>query len=249
MKMRVFLYSLLTLFIFNKSLAQDFQITQLNLEFDISKNQLLITYNIDSKNSNDKFNITVVVNRQNGESIQPGSISGDIGDNIRTGNLRRIIWDLGKDSLFIDEEISFEFLCNKQIKYISKGSIVLMSVALPGLGQSKMTGKPWWIGGVAAYGALAGGFVFHKSCLDSYEDYKAEKTNSSVRADLWNQVQKKNSISNIFFISAASIWVSNLIWVSVTPNTNEPRKHAGVYLRPMAVPCYKGALVSLKLDF
>lgn len=237
---------MLFLLIALKSVAQDYKITVSNQE--LTGNKLYITFQIDSKNLNDKFRISIEVKKQNGEAIVPKSISGDL-DNIKPGNNKIIVWDLEQDAIYLNEEISLEILCDKQIKYISKGSIVLMSVALPGLGQSKMTGKPWWIGGVAAYGALAGGYVFHKSCLESYELYKAEKTDPSKRAELWDQVQKKNSISNIFFISAASIWVSNLIWVSVTPNINEPRKHAGVYLRPMVVPCYKGALVSLKLDF
>ena len=248
--MKIHLFSILMLFLLIaiKSGAQDYKITVSNQE--LTGNKLYITFQIDCKNLNDKFRISIEVKKQNGEPIVPKSISGDLGDNIKPGNNKIIVWDLEQDTIYLNnEEISLEVFCEKQIKYISKGSIVLMSVVLPGLGQSKMTGKPWWIGGVAAYGALAGGFVFHKSCLDSYEQYKAEKTNASDRAELWDQVQKQNSISNIFFISAASIWVSNLIWVSVTPNTNEPRKHAGVYLRPMAVPCYKGALVSLKLDF
>jgi hypothetical protein len=249
MKMRVFLFSLLTIFVFYKSSAQDYQITQLKLEFDISKNQLLITYNIDSKSSNDKFNITVVVNRQNGESIQPKSISGDIGDNIRTGNLRRIIWDLGKDALFIDEDISVEVKGDEIIKSLNKSSLMLLSAVLPGLGQTKMTDKPWWIGGIPAYGALAGGIIFHKISLNTHDKYLLETKDIPAREKLYNKCEKEWLISTGLFASAATLWAANMIWMAVAPDKQNPDKYINMYLKPAIFPEYVGTMVSVRVNF
>ncbi|MGD0756760.1 MAG: hypothetical protein ABR927_17050, partial [Bacteroidales bacterium] len=146
-KRRSFLF-LLFLFIVLKSSSQDFQITLLKLEF--YSNQLHIAYNIDNKTSIGKFRIEIKINKQNGDPISPKSITGDLGDNIKSGNNKSIIWDLGKDSVYFDENISVEIKGEKHIEALSKGSIILMSTAVPGLGQTKISGKPWWLCSVAA---------------------------------------------------------------------------------------------------
>jgi hypothetical protein len=198
---------------------------------------------------NDKFRIIIEIKKSNGESIVPKSITGDLGDNIKPGNNKIIIWDLGKDGFYLNEEITFEIFGEKQSQNFSRSSIVLMSVVLPGLGQTKMTSKPYWLGGVAAYGALAGGYIFYKSSLDTYELYDSEINDPLKREDLWNHVQKKYNISNILFISAATIWISNIIWASIAPISNQPGKYARLQLEPVVDPYYRGALVSLRIDF
>ena len=127
-KRRSFLF-LLFLFIVFKSSSQDFQITQLKLEFIGS--QLHITYNIDNKNSKGKFNIRIEIHKQNGDPITPISITGDIGDNIKSGYNKRITWDLEKDTVYLDENISVEIKGEKHIEALSKGSLILMSTAVP----------------------------------------------------------------------------------------------------------------------
>jgi len=139
-KRRSFLF-LLFLFIVFKSSSQDFQITQLKLEFIGS--QLHITYDIDNKNSKGKFNIRIEIHKQNGDPITPISITGDIGDNIKSGYNKRITWDLEKDTVYLDENISVEIIGKKHIESFSKSSLILMSTAVPGLGQTKVSGKPW----------------------------------------------------------------------------------------------------------
>jgi hypothetical protein len=244
-KRRSFLF-LLFLFIVLKSSSQDFQITQLKLEF--YGNQLHISYNIDSKNSTSKFHIEIKINKGNGDPITPKSISGDLGDNIKSGNNKRIIWDLKKDTVYLDEDISVEIKGEKHIESFSKGSLILMSTAVPGLGQTKVSGKPWWLCSLAAYGTLAGGFIIYKSSLNTYNAYKAED-NPNTRTDQYNKAQKKLNIANTLFITSATLWVANIIWVVVTPTSNLPLKHVKVYLEPVTIPKYDGAMVSLRVDF
>lgn len=254
MKKRVLFLFLLLLFIVFKTSSQDFKITLLKLE--IIGNQLHITFNIDSKNPSDKFRITVEINKQNGELVHPKSITGELGENIISGNNKEIIWDLEKDSIYLDEEISVELLGEKlSVELIdaklgesySRSSLILMSTALPGLGQTKLTGKPWWIGGLAAYGTLAGGFIFYKMSRDDYDLYLDAKT-TSTRDEYFDKSTKESVISNVFFVTATSIWVANIIWVAVMPDRNKTLKHANVYVAPSTIP-YKGAMVSLRVDF
>lgn len=246
-KIHIILFLFLFILTVFKSFSQQVTIILTNYEF--SNNQLIITYQIDSKSLSDKFKIKIEIKKENGEAIVPESITGDLGDNIKPGKSKTIVWDLAKDAIYLNENISVKITGEKQIATASKGSIIILSAAVPGLGQTKMNGKPWWLGGIVAYGAIAGGYIFHKSSLDTYKKYKDEITDPLERADLWNQVEKKHSISNILFISAASIWISNLVWVSVSPYKNQPSMHSGIYLRPSISPYYKGALVSLKMNF
>ena len=168
MKKRRYFLFLLSLFIVTKLSSPDFQITQLKLEF--INNQLIITYNINSQNPADKFRISIEIKKQKGEPIKPNAFTGDIGKNIKSGNTRRIISDLGKDSIYLDEDIFLELKGEKIVESYNKGTLILISTALPGWGQTKMTGKPWWIGGVAVYGALAGGIIFYNKCVDTFTE-------------------------------------------------------------------------------
>jgi hypothetical protein len=254
MKKRLFFLFLLLLFIVFKTSSQDLKITLSKL--DTIGNQLHIIFNIDSKNPSDKFRITVEITRQNGEIVRPKSIKGDLGENVISGNNKKITWDLEKDSIYLDEEISVELIGEKLSveptdeklkKSYSKSSLILMSTALPGLGQTKMTGKPWWIGGVAAYGTLAGGFIFYKMSRDDYDLYLDAKTTTS-RDEYFDKSTKESVISSVFFATAASIWVANIIWVAAMPDRNQTLKHAKVYIAPSTIP-YKGAMISLRVDF
>jgi hypothetical protein len=246
MKKRRFFLFMLFLFIVLKSSSQDFQITLLKLEF--YGNQLHIAYNIDNKTSIGKFRIEIKINKQNGDPITPKSITGDLGDNIKSGNNKRIIWDLEKDAIYIDEDITVEIKGKKLSESFSKGSLILMSTAVPGLAQTKMSGKPWWLCGVAAYGTLASGIIFYKSSLNTYDAYKAED-NPNTRIDQYNKAQKNLNIANALFITSATLWVANIIWVTATPNRNKALKHVKVYLEPVTIPNNIGALVALRVDF
>jgi hypothetical protein len=235
------------LFLVYKSSSQDFQITQLKVEFN--GNQLLMSYNIDNKNPIEKFHITIQIKGGKGESIQPKTITGDIGDRIKPGANKRITWDLGKDAIYIDEDISVKLFGEKSIEYDSKGSLLLRSIVFPGWGQTKMTGKPWWLCGVAAYGALAGGVIYYNKCYDTSVIFNDPLTPQYEKAALEDKGSKEFLNSRIFSVTAASIWVANIIWVAVMPNQKQPMKHARLYIKPVTIPDYQGAMLSLRVNF
>jgi hypothetical protein len=239
----------ITLTLLHISLQSSSQYLVTPPKLDIKGKQMYISYDIISKNQKDIFYVWVEISKKNGESVLGTAFSGDIGDNIPAGTNKVIIWEPDKDSIFLNEEIFVEVRAEKYVKSFNKGSAMLLSTILPGLGQTKISnGKPWWLAGVAAYGALAGGVIMHKTYLDTYDSYSNEK-DPLKRDDLYNQSQKQLSISNTLIISSAAVWVANLIWVAATPNPYKPMQHIKLRVDKSTGP-YKGTtLLTLQLKF
>jgi len=238
---------LLYLFLPFISFSQGFLITPPKLEFD--GRQLHISYDIINKSQTDQFYVWVEMEKKNGEPVGMKSISGDVGDNIKAGNNKQITWVPEKDSIFLNEEIFVEVKAEKYVKSFNKGSMMLLSTVVPGLGQTMISkGKPYWLTGVAAYGALAGGFIFHNKYLKTYDSYQIEE-DPLIRDNLFNQAQKQMNISNALIISGAAIWVANVLWVAITPDKYKPFQHIKLTVDQSTGP-YKGTtLLSLKLTF
>jgi hypothetical protein len=246
-KQRLFVF-LFFLFLFGKSYSQGVLITQPRLESD--GNQLLIFYDIVAKNSADKFYIWVEMEKANGEKILAKTLSGDIGENIKAGNNKKIIWAPEQDSIYLKEEIFVEVKAERYVKSFDKGSMFLRSAIFPGWGQTKISkGKPWWLTGIAVYGTLAGGYVYYKNYLKSYDSYRAEEDDPLRRADLAEQAKKQQNISMTMIYSAASAWAVNVLWVTFTPNRYQLLQHVKFSLNSSPSPYNRGLLLSLKWDF
>ncbi|MCX6328961.1 MAG: hypothetical protein NTZ85_05520 [Bacteroidia bacterium] len=245
-KQRLFL-SLFFLFLVGKSSSQDFLITPPKLEFN--GNQLLISYDVINKNQADLFYIWVEMEKKNGEPIRITALSGDVGEKIKGGKNKKITWVPEKDSIFLNEEVFVDVKAEKYLKSFKKGSMMLMSTAIPGLGQTKISkGKPWWLTGVAAYGALAVGYIEHKNYLKTYDSYKTEE-DPLKRADLFAKTGKQMNISNALIISGAALWAANIFWVALTPNKYQPLQHIQVSLDQSTGPNKGATLLTLKLNF
>jgi hypothetical protein len=244
-KQKLFLIIPLLLLPF-KFYSQGFQITQLKLEFDGT--QLMISYDVINKNQADQFYVWVEMEKKNGETIQLKALLGDVG-NIKAGKNKKITWVPEKDSVILNEEVSVEVKAEKYIKSFNKGSAMLLSTVMPGLGQTKISkGKPWWLTGVVAYGALAGGFIAHKSYLKTYDSYRIEE-DPLKRKDLFNQTQKQMNISSALIISGAALWAANILWVAVTPNKYKPLQHVKLSLDQSIGPDKGATLLTLRLNF
>ncbi len=243
---RLFLILPFILFTF-KSFSQGFLITPPKLEFDGT--ELLISYDVINKNDADQFYIWVEISRKNGEPIKMKAISGDVGDKIEGGTNKKITWIPAKDSIFLNEEIFVEVKAEKYIKSFNKGSMMLLSTAFPGLGQTKISnGKPWWLTGVAAYGTLAGGVIVYQTYLKTYDSYRAEE-DLEKRSKLFDQTQKQMNMSGVLIVSGAALWAANIFWVAIIPNKYKPLQHVKLSVNPLTSPDKRIALLSLKLNF
>jgi hypothetical protein len=245
-KQELFL-SLLLLFISLKISSQSSQIGTPKLDFNGKR--LLITYDIINENQSDKFYVWVVIQNKDGQALKMNSISGDFGD-IKSGKDKMITWVPANDSVFLNEEVTVEVKAEKYVKSYNKSSAMLLSVMVPGLGQTKMSGgKPYWIMGVASYGALAGGLLTYSGYKSNYDKYLAEETDPQKRADYLSQAEKQANISSALFVTAAAIWTTNLLWVAMTPNRYQPLKYKPLTLSPAADPLNGAALLTLRYKF
>lgn len=231
-----------------QSFSQDFHITQPELDFDGTR--LLISYDLINKNQADLFYIWVEMKKINSEPIRMKALSGDVGDSINAGKNKKITWIPEKDSVFLNEEVFVEVKAEKYIKSFNKGSMMLMSAAIPGLGQTKISrGKPWWLTGVAAYGALAGGVIVHYKSDQTFSLYQDETADPLKRADLFNQYNKQMNISNALIVSGAALWAANIFWVALTPDKYQPLQHVKLSLDQSTGPYNRATLLTLRLDF
>jgi hypothetical protein len=227
--------------------SQGFQITPPTLEFD--GRQLIISYDFINKNKGDRFFVWVEIVKKNGEKIRMKSLTGDVGDKIKVGINKKIFWVPEKDSVFLDEDVSVEVKAEKRAKSFDKGSAMLFSTVMPGLGQAKISkGKPFWLTGILAYGTLAGGLIVHQNYLRSYDAYRAE-TDPSTRVSLRTKAQNQSNLSTVLFASGATLWIGNLIWVAVIPNKYQPLKSLKLTMGNFPGSTNKIALLSMHLTF
>jgi hypothetical protein len=243
MKGFCFKYFLLILFILPDALYGQSRITVTKPRLEVSDENLIITYDILNANSSDFFIVWVEVTDVAGNKIKALSVSGDVGNDIKGGKNKRITWNFGNDSIYIDEDLFIEVKAEKAIlleekaetiipeetktikidesntgmKKISRGKMVLSSVVLPGWGQTKTNkGKPYWLIGAAGYGCLAGSVFLNRSASSVYDDYKLSMDLDESNA-LFDKALQRNSVSKIMAYSAVGIWAADIIWVLVTP--------------------------------
>lgn len=246
MKYCIFLFLTFFTLAFN-CYSQGFIITSPKVNFD--GKQLSISYDVINKNPSDKFFVWIEIEKKDGEIMHTEAVSGDIGENIKPGTNRQITWIPEKDNIFLNEEVFVEVKAERYVKSFNKGSAILMSTAMPGLGQTRISkGKPWWITGVAAYGAIAGGFVVHSSYIKTYDSYRIEE-DPSARADLFNKAQQQMNLSSVLIVSGAAIWAANIFWVALTPNKYKPLQNVNLSLYQSTGPNKGTTLLSLKINF
>ncbi|MCU0472151.1 MAG: hypothetical protein MUC93_02130 [Bacteroidales bacterium] len=245
-KQNLFLY-LMFLFFCTESFSQNFLITDPRLEFDGYK--LSITYDIITKENSDIFYVWVEIKNQAGNPIRAFSFKGEVGDSIKPGTNKRIEWIPEEDAIYLDEDISVELKSELYVKAFNKGSALGLSTIVPGLGLTKIkNGKPWWLTSIPAYGALTGSLIVYNSYKKNYDAYLIE-TEPVERGDLWDKSQQQKSLSGVLFISAAAIWVGNIVWVAATPNRYRPLQHAKLAASSLPLSQTGITLLSFKVDF
>jgi hypothetical protein len=247
MKNPRFLLIMFLLIISSQLFSQDFVITKPKLEWDGYK--LSITYDLVGKGQSDIFSVWVEIRNQSGTPIRAYSFKGEIGDSLKAGTNKMITWAPEDDALYLDEDVSVELKGEKYIKSFNKGSMMLLSTLVPGLGQSKIQkGKPLWLMAIPAYGALAGGFIFNNKYNDTYDAYLVA-SDAVERSDLYDKSQKEKTISGALFITSGVIWISNLIWVAATPNKYRPLQHAKLSVNSVPFNNERITMLSFKVNF
>ncbi len=224
-----------------------------NTDFDLKGSQLIITYDIENYDKNEIFFITAVIFYESGERISARSLSGDIKENVKGGKNKTIIWDLEKDrielkgSIYVEitaspelvaEEESIEDIPEEPAGEISKEPVksiglagpLLQSIVLPGLGNTRITRKPYWIIGIVGYGSVATSYWFNQRAASSYENYLSERDDTELRFDYYNDADTRKQISLACGIAAGVIWAADLTLLIINHNRHKKQ------LSAMSVP-------------
>ncbi len=93
----------------------------------------------------------------------------------------------------------------------SGAGIMLQSLVVPGMGLSKITGKPHWIRGMAGYACLGGAIYFNTQSIKTYQEIEDYPTYDQR----YDQLQKsitQDHVSEILAYSALGIWITDVIW-------------------------------------
>jgi len=213
------------------SAQQTNTLTKPFLEF--KDNTLIISYSF-PQGCKGKYKVWVQIKDSQGSTIEASSFSGDIGANIDPGSNKRIMWNMGSDSIFLNDAVSVKVLAEQMPKHFSKIGLFASSALLPGLGQSRLSGRPYWIAGAAAYGCLAGSYWFNRKAVYSYQFY----LDSDIRQendDYFNKTVSQDRISKTLAWSSLGIWTANLLWMAVMPDkrdTGNNEKRINLGLKP-----------------
>jgi len=96
----------------------------------------------------------------------------------------------------------------------NRTSLIIQSVAFPGLGLSRYTGNPHWIRGVAGYGCLAGAVVMNRMAINTYQEIM-ELSDFDEKNTLYQKSQTQDQVSEVLAFTALGIWISDMVWTLV----------------------------------
>jgi hypothetical protein len=187
--------------------------------------EVTITYDIQSRNSDDQFTVWVVIKDLNGRSINARSLVGDVGESVEIGKNKTITWNPDADGIILGEGIAIQVFAeledtrdeisptvkSTETDQVKMGSVVAQSLLLPGLGLSRVTGQPHWIRGVAGYLAIGSAVALHFSAKNNYDLYMDEN-DRSTRDELFDKAVMQDNVSEILAFSAVAIWAGDIIW-------------------------------------
>jgi hypothetical protein len=221
-------------------------------KIEIRDNIIHIHYDILHSTPEDQFVISIEITDADGNKIKARALEGDVGKDIPGGNDKHIAWDLEADKIYLNTSIYFEInatyipqpepavVPQEEPKSFSRTNLIIQSLAVPGLGLSRITDKPHWIKGVAGYGCIAGSVIFNLQArntyrsIEDYPDFEDKKTQFDLSV-------KQDNLSDVLGFAAIGIWVADFIWTMTGTSDmkgnplsrNERRISVGGSLDPM----------------
>jgi hypothetical protein len=209
-----------------------------NVDFNLVNDELEITYDILNSSPGELFQVSAGILNESGKPINAKSFKGDIGENISGGTQKKIVWEISKDIGFLDDKIFVEIVAVNQnpaiIKPVKKGTALLMSTIYPGLGSSRITFKQYHLlKGVAAYGTLAGSFLYKRKASQSSLDYENAVT-AADRDKYFSANHNQKQLSDVLLYTSAAIWIVDYVTILTCQNRSAKKglKSKIVYLGP-----------------
>ena len=206
-----------------------------NPVLELKDNQIHIIYDILNSDTTDHYNIRLEITDSAGQVIDAHTFSGDIGEQVNGGNDKRIIWSFQADNVHIEGDLYIQIYAVADRKEYSRTSLVLQSLAFPGLGLSKLNGGPHWIRGVAGYGCITGSVTLNRMAISSYDDYQDAGSAENASA-LLEQAHRQDKVSEVLAFAALGIWITDVVWtlVGTSDMTNRGRtsQRNGITVHP-----------------
>jgi len=238
MKSILKLSTLITIYFFSFSVLY----SQTKSFVDISKieensGKLLIEYTITGNRADEIFDIGLEITMKNGEKIIAKSLTGDVGKNIEVKDNMKIEWDILKDNIYLDERVNIVILADVSINkyFYAKKSLLISTAILPGLGHYKLSRKPTYFVGIAAYGIVGAGILSKLSANKNYDLYLSEKDDFTQRQEYYDKANSNKVMSNILFYSAAGIWTVDFLFIALKktkPKNTMSKINVGAFYNP-----------------
>lgn len=192
---------------------------------ELRNNMIQISYDFLGNETDGLYTVLLEVTDPDGNSVDPKSLSGDIGSHVSGRGHKLIIWDYSSDRVDISGELYFQLLANREINPLevpesnesystrySLAGVLGRSLVLPGWGLHSLDrGKAHFIESLAAYGALAGSIILNRKAVDSYNHYLLPDPGDNAMT-YYDTSVSLDKTSEIMAYTAAGIWLADLVW-------------------------------------
>ena len=236
-----------------------------NVSFDVVDKKIVVIYDISRYSPVERFQVNLQFVTDKNETINPITVFGDVGNEIKGGKNKKIVWDFIKDGVKL-KGINLEAdVTVASVKEDGGGpSNAFLSILIPGLGDRYVSNsrkaiiKPYFFT-IATYGML-GMAIYESSQYNSYNDtynnysrlLSKDPSNTSFRNN--KNIASNNrdaALNNFIAFSAigASICAVDILWVTFKgiKNNNARKAKLRTYLAPELNPFGQDANFALKL--
>ena len=156
-----------------------------NVNFELVSDNLIVTYDIVNYKPKEMFTVALNIYTAQENKIKALALSGDINNNISGGDRKKIVWDVKKDSIFIDNDIYVEVVARAQpatgavniaVPAITDVPAVGDVTAVPGVPKLPVTtkvktGKSVNLGKALLLSTIYPGWGDYNSCIHSYKAF------------------------------------------------------------------------------
>lgn len=198
--------------IINKVNAQNAKVITTNIE--VKDNKLIVDYKFDKSKKNQKFDVWLEVTTIDDRKLEVKTLDGDHGSNINGEGNKQITWDFWNDGIVLNEEVNVEVLANINVIGPGMSKALLLSAIVPGLGATKVDGKPYWLMGVIGYGTLASSILFNQQSISAYNSY-LEEPDINASDSFFNDSKQKDLLSKSMAYTATGIWCLSMIITAI----------------------------------
>ena len=250
---KISLYTFAATLLFLHSLCSAQQVSTItNPTLELRDNKIHIIYDILNSDTTEQFSVNIEITDSAGQVIEARSLTGDIGEHVPGGEDRRIVWNFMADNIYVDGDLYIQIQAVSDRRVFSRSSLILQSVAFPGLGLSRLAGKPHWIRGLAAYGCVAGSVALNRMAINTYQDYQNPGSAENA-GTLLEKARQQDQASEVLAFVAAGIWITDVVWTLIgTSGMNQAVNRAagkGISVHPGYDPGIQAPVLSFNYRF